>query len=135
MSRLNILDASAVLARFQEESGRELVDAALDSGPCCISAVNACEVLTKLCEKDMPLEVAEAALNKLELHILSFDTEAATLAASLRIRTKPIGASLGDRACLALAERIALTGDTPVVYTAERAWTKIKWPFKVVAIR
>ena len=135
MSKVSILDASAVLAYLQQEKGQDRVEAALDAGECWLNAVNLCEVLGKLCEKGMPLEEAQAAIDDLGVVVTDFGLELAGLAASLRMRTKPIGASLGDRACLALAEQTAKTDKSPTVYTAEQAWAKLKWPFKVVVIR
>ncbi len=135
MSRINVLDASAVLAYLQQEKGQDRVEAALDAAPCWMTTVNTCEVLSKLCEKGMPPKEAEAAVDDLGLVVMDFDAQLARLAASLRVRTRAIGASLGDRACLALAQQVAHTQDTPVVQTAERAWTQLKWPFKVVVIR
>jgi ribonuclease VapC len=135
VSKVNVLDASAVLAYLQQEKGQDRVEEALDALPCWLTAVNLCEVLGKLCEKGMPLEEAQAAVNDLGLTVTSFDADLAALAALLRVRTKPIGASLGDRACLALAQQAAHADVAPVVYTAEQAWTKLKWPFKVVVIR
>ena len=135
MSKVGVLDASAVLAYLQQEKGQDRVEAALDSGPCWVTTVNVCEVLGKLCEKGMPPREAQAAVNDLGLIVMNFDAELAALAAFLRVRTKPIGASLGDRACLALAEQAAHTHLAPTVFTTEKAWTKLKWPFKVVVIR
>ena len=135
MDKANVLDASAVLAYLQEEKGQDRIEAALDESPCLLSAVNLCEVLGKLCEKGMPLQEAQAAVNALGLNIIDFDKALAGLAALLLARTSTIGASLGDRACLALAEQVIRAQATPVVFTAEKAWAKLKWPFKVVVIR
>ena len=135
MSKVSVLDASAVLAYLQQEKGQDHVEAALEAGPCWLSTVNLCEVLGKLCDKGMPAEEARAAVDDLGLAVMNFDAESAALAATLRARTKSIGASLGDRACLALAEQAAKSHVTPIVYTAEQAWAKLKWPFKVTVIR
>jgi len=135
VSKVNVLDASAVLAYLQQEKGQDRVEAAMDSGPCWLTTVNLCEVLGKLFEKGMPPREARAALDDLGLVVVDFDAELAALAAFMRVRTRPIGASLGDRACLALAERAAQTQSAPLVYTAEQSWARLKWPFKVVVIR
>ncbi len=135
MSNVNVLDASAVLAYLQEEKGQNRIEAALDAGTCWLSTVNMCEVLGKLCEKGMPPQEAQATVNDLGLKVINFDADLAALAAFLRVRTKPIGASLGDRACLALAQQASKTKVAPVVFTAEKAWARLKWPFKVVVIR
>jgi PIN domain nuclease of toxin-antitoxin system len=135
VSKVSVLDASAALAYLQQEKGQDVLEAALDEGPCWMTTVNACEVLSKLCENGMPPREAQAALSDLGLTEVSFDAELARLAAFLRVRTKPIGASLGDRACLALAERANQGQATAIVYTAEKAWAKLKWPFDIVLIR
>lgn len=135
MSSVSILDASAVLAYLQGERGHERVEVALDAGPCWLTAVNLCEVLGKLCDHAMPLDAAQAAVAGLGLSVVDFDAELAGRVALLRQKTKSIGASLGDRACLALAGRVTAPEARPVVYTAEKSWTKLKWPFKIVAIR
>ena len=135
MSEVVVLDASAVLAFLQRENGQERVAAALKDRPCWVTTVNTCEVLGKLCEKGMPLDKAQLALDHLKLVVVDFNAELARLAAGLRVRTKTIGASLGDRACLALAQRAAEIEDAAVVYTTEQAWGRLDWPFRVVAIR
>jgi len=135
VSDVRIIDASAALAYLQQEKGQDRVEAAFDEGPCVMSAVNACEVLGKLCEGGMPPEEAGAAFDDLALTVVDFGAELARQAAFLRVPTRAIGASLGDRACLALARHLADAEDTPIVYTAEKAWTRLKWPFKIVVIR
>jgi ribonuclease VapC len=135
VSSVSILDASAVLAYLQEEKGYDRVEAALDAGLCWLTTVNMCEVLGRLCDHAMPPEEARAAVDDLGVTIVNFDAVLAAQAAFLRIRTNRIGASLGDRACLALAEQASGTGARPVVYTAEKAWTRLTWAFKLVVIR
>jgi ribonuclease VapC len=136
VSNVNVIDASAILAYLQGEKGEEMVEAALDAGECWVTTVNYCEVMSKLCEKGMPLEEAGRAFDDLGLMLVDFDQELAGRAAEMRLRTMGIGASLGDRACLALAEREAERKSARVaVYTAEHSWKKLKWPFKVAVIR
>ncbi len=135
MSKISILDASAVLAYLQEEKGQDCVEAALDAGPCWLTTVNLCEILSKLCGCAMPPDEAQAAVGDLGLTLVDFDAELAGMAAVLRIHTKRIGASLGDRACLALGHRTQNTETDTVVYTAEKVWAKVQWPFKIVVIR
>src|ERR1041384_3422163 len=128
------MDASAVLAYLNDENGAQRVEAALEASA-WITTVNYCEVLSKLCEKGMPHAEAAEAVAALGMAIMPFDQGMAIRAAAMRRRTSEIGASLGDRACLALAEGTLQTRFTPTAYTAERSWAKIKWPFKVVVIR
>lgn len=135
MSDLNVLDASAVIALLQAEKGDDMVRAAIHERPCCWSTVNYCETIAKLCGKGMPNADARTAVDKINVQVVSFDRDMAGRAAFLRVPTKNIGASLGDRACLALAGFLLESGDIPVVYTAEKIWTKIPWKFKLVLIR
>ena len=135
VSKVNIIDASAALAYMQGEKGAEVMDEALDQCPSWITAVNYCEILGNLMEKGMPQTEARIAAADLGLEIIDFNQDLACRVAALRQTTKAIGASLGDRACLALAEQAAETGKVPVVYTAERAWSKLKWRFKIILIR
>jgi PIN domain nuclease of toxin-antitoxin system len=65
------------------------------------------------------------------LESIPFDLEQSDLASFYYARRNPYNLSLGDCACLALAE--ALKED---ILTAEHAWKKIPdLPFKVVLIR
>jgi PIN domain nuclease of toxin-antitoxin system len=59
-----------------------------------------------------------------------FDEELARGAGALRPATKSLGLSLGDRACLALAQREGLP-----VLTADRAWAKLAVGVEVKVIR
>lgn len=131
MSNVSVLDASAVLASLKGEKGEDRVDEALDAGPCYMTSVNLCEVLGKLCDWGMALPQAKSVVDDLGIIVTDFDSELAAVAAGMRARTRAIGASLGDLACLALAHQTH--GAT--VITAERDWAKLKWPFKVVVIR
>jgi len=135
VSDINIVDASAILAYLQQEKGQDIIEAALDAQPSLITTVNYCEVLSKLCEKGMPADEAQAAVNDLGLIFVDFNLDLAHRAAAMRPKTMSIGASLGDRACLALAQKRADDGDHAVLFTAEQLWLKLKWPFKIVAIR
>lgn len=138
----NVLDASAILAYLQREKGSDVIEAALDAGPTLVTTVNFAEVLGKLHEKGMPLDEARLAFDSLGTTLVAFDASLALLCAKLRPRTLSIGASLGDRACLALAQKLsqdapagAGAGHAPMCYTAEHAWAKVHWPFKLVVIR
>jgi ribonuclease VapC len=137
VSDVSVIDASAVLAYLQQEKGEAVVEAALDAGVSWITTVNYCEVLSKLGEKGMPIDEAAGAVDDIGMTLIDFDARLARQAAQLRKRTIPIGASLGDRACLALAHRSVEQPESSraTVYTAEQNWSKLKWPFKIVQIR
>ncbi len=124
-----VLDASALLALLQAEQGSEQVRAALVSGA-VMSAVNFSEVVAKLSELDMDAVAIRLVLEPLGLPISTFDIDAAYGAGLLRRPTKAAGLSLGDRACLGLAQRLHL----PVV-TTDRAWQDLALDVPVHVIR
>ena len=122
-----ILDASAILAVLQNESGKEKVEVILDSS--AIGRVNLTEILTSLINKGSSLEDAVAAVDSLEIPVIEFDRVQSERSAKLRPLTKHLGLSLGDRACLALA----IEKDATAV-TADRNWTKLNF-CKIETIR
>lgn len=122
------LDASALVAFLFREAGHEKVAAVLDEA--WMSTVNLAEVLS-LFSRDG--HDPDAALNRLlasPIRFVTFDTDAAAEAASLAPRAKPLGLSLGDRACLALARRHYVAA-----MTADRAWAEHDWGVPVECIR
>ncbi len=135
MSSINILDASAILAIMLREKGHESLGPIVETGNCLVTTVNYCEVLSKLSEHGMPTGEALSAFEELQATLIDFDADLALRAAALRVRTRTIGASIGDRACLALAEKTAESAVTPIVYTSDHSWSKLKWGFRVVNIR
>ena len=109
---LTILDASALMALVHREAGHQRVEAVLGSS--AISAVNFSEVVAKLCDRGIPLDLVHIQLSALQLDVIGFDEDQAVKAGSLRPQTRSLGLSFGDRACLALAmikRGIALTAD------------------------
>ncbi len=123
-----VLDASAVLALLLGEPGADFVRARLAGGKW--SAVNYAEVLTRLAELTGSVENTRARVDGLELAVVPLDADQAAITATLRSATKPLGLSLGDRACLALS----LASQLPVL-TADQAWTKIKIGLRIELIR
>jgi Uncharacterized protein conserved in bacteria len=113
-----VLDASAVLALIFLEPGSDVVDRILHGS--LMSTVNVAEALTKLVQDRVNLREAVEEISKLNLEIIDFDFEAATKAAELRLLTKHLGLSLGDRACLALAIQ-----HDAVAVTADKSWAKL----------
>jgi ribonuclease VapC len=124
-----VLDASALLVLLKGETGSERVIEALMDGA-AISAVNFSEVVAKLREGGMLEEAIHESLDSLELDIVEFDTEFAYQAGLLRPLTKSAGLSLGDRACLALAQNLNLPA-----LTADRAWDGLSLGIRVQVIR
>ncbi|HTT78949.1 MAG TPA: type II toxin-antitoxin system VapC family toxin [Stellaceae bacterium] len=123
-----VADASAILAALKNEpfgkfDPRRMVKAS-------ISAVNLCEVLTKLVDDGLTDAQAETAVVALDLRVYAFERREAHAAAQLRVRTRHAGLSLGDRACLALGNRLGCP-----VLTADRAWANVDVGVEIVLIR
>jgi ribonuclease VapC len=123
-----VLDASALLALFNDEPGAQAVLDALD-GPCLISAVNQTEVLTKLLDKGLSKAEAASVMESVEIQVLAFEASQSLDAAWLRLETRTVGLSLGDRACLALArsrKAVALTADRPWSQVADAVGVTVR---------
>jgi PIN domain nuclease of toxin-antitoxin system len=125
---VSVLDASALVAYLFEEPGAEVVGEVIDRA--CISSVNFSEVLTRAAKDGFrPAEFA-VDINQFGLQVVPFTTEDALTAASLEPETRPLGLSLGDRACLSLG----LARAQPV-YTADRIWSRLNVGARIVLIR
>ena len=122
-----VLDSSAVLALLLAERGSERVQAALPGA--LLSTVNLAEVVTKLCERGMPAAAAGAAVEAIGVELVNFTGEHALLTGELRTRTRSAGLSLGDRACLSLAQLYGVPA-----LTADAAWASVSG-LDVVCIR
>lgn len=123
-----VLDASALLAYLQRESGGDSVGRVLRGA--LMSTVNWAEVVQRVPNQDMGRLGLRGDLESLGLSFEPFSAVHAEIAGQLREATKTLGLSLGDRACLALGmDRDAL------VYTADRAWTKLSIGVEVESVR
>jgi ribonuclease VapC len=111
-----LLDASALLAYLQREPGFEAVREALREGA-GISAVNLAEVVGKLKSKGKDPDRILRRLLAMGLEVLPFTLEEALEAGALDPLTRPLGLSLGDRACLAAGKVHRLP-----VLTTDRSW-------------
>jgi PIN domain nuclease of toxin-antitoxin system len=115
-----VIDSSALLAFIKDESTTfEELEVLLPKS--VISSVNACEVATVMLRLGIPYDTIEGLINETIGEIIPFNKEQYLTAAKLWSTTKPYGLSLGDRACLALAECMKLP-----VYTADRIWANLK---------
>jgi ribonuclease VapC len=123
-----VLDASALLAFVNREPGAEKVTAVL--GEAMISAVNLCEVVTKLALRGSAPDRILATLTESELEVVDFDRALAEAAGLLAVHTRGRGLSLGDRVCLALARREGVAA-----LTADNAWRKIDLGIDIQFIR
>jgi PIN domain nuclease of toxin-antitoxin system len=123
-----VLDASALMAVLREEPGAAAVEAVLDHA--AISAVNLSEVQAKLVERGTASDLAWSSLVDLDLEVIDFDAAQARVAGDLRRLTRAQGLSLGDRACLALAQTLGLSA-----MTADRAWTGLEVGIEIRTLR
>jgi PIN domain nuclease of toxin-antitoxin system len=111
---MTVIDASALLAFVQGESGADVVEAALDGEAVC-SAVNWSEVAQKVLAEDRNWDLVRSLLVSYGLVVEPVVAEDAEWAA--RRWRRGDGLSIADRLCLALAERVDVD-----VLTADAAW-------------
>jgi PIN domain nuclease of toxin-antitoxin system len=123
-----VLDASALLAFVNGEPGAEKVASVL--GDAMISAVNYAEAITKLALRSSSINRTLAELTEAELEIINFDRPLAEATGLLATLTRTRGLSLGDRACLALAQREEAT-----TLTADHEWGEIELGIEIKFIR
>ncbi len=125
---VSVLDASAVLALLNDETGAEQVADWL--GDALISSVNWSEVAERSLSIGLGVGGLRDEMEALGLRVAGFDAVHAELAAVLREPTREAGLSLADRACLALAGDL----DIPVL-TADRAWAGLDVGIEIEVIR
>ncbi len=123
-----VLDASAVLAAMLGEPGAEEVRAALPAA--LLGSVNAAEVVTKLIRYGAGSDASVGAVRALDCLIVPIDERLGLRAGALHALTSKHGLSLGDRVCLALAQREGLP-----VLTAHRAWAALDIGIEIRLIR
>ncbi len=128
MSDAFVLDASALLCLLHDEKGADRVSEALPRS--IISAVNLSEAIAKLADVGLSPKRISAAIEALQLAVVSFDEEQAEVAGLLRPKTKRLGLSFGDRACLALGRR-----RKAVVLTCDNAWSSLDLGVAVEQLR
>lgn len=114
-----VIDASAILAYAFAEKGAARVERWIDDGA-SVSALTVQETVSKLCQTGMALGEADELIRSLGLAVHALDLDLAVRAGGMFSLTKPFGLSHGDRACLALGQKLAV----PVV-TADKAWSKV----------
>lgn len=123
-----VLDASALLAYLFREPGHERVAGVMDDA--CISAVNLSEVIGRFVRDGHDGDEVRRRIAGLSIEVVPFGAPDAALAASLLTRTRRLGLSLGDRACLALALARGV-----VALTADGDWKRLRGGPRVEVIR
>jgi PIN domain nuclease of toxin-antitoxin system len=123
-----VLDASALLAMLQGETGSGMV--LRHAAESWISAANMAEVYGKLMTRGVPSQPAiETAFGAVK-GVVAFNDGQARMAATLLQHTRALGLSLGDRACLALGMQRKLP-----VLTADKAWKTLRVGVEIRVIR
>jgi PIN domain nuclease of toxin-antitoxin system len=116
---------------LHEEPGAEIFAQQFDLlENATMSAVNIAEAYGKLVGMGIASEDAWGAVIAPIPEIADFDAEQAKIVGSMVAQTRSLGLSLGDRACLALG--IALKAP---IYTADRAWKKLRLGVSIRVIR
>ena len=123
-----VLDASALIALLMGEPGNTVVKAAMP-GP-VISSVNLAETVAYMVDRGAPVDRVRSMVAEAPVETIAFDSELAFTAGALRAATRRFGLSLGDRACLALAQRLNLP-----VLTADRQWARVDIGVEIRLIR
>ena len=102
-----VLDASALLAAIQQETGGDKVQDVIEHA--VISSVNWSEVLQKLQRVGVDTDAMTEAFYALGFEVVPFTVEDAKFAAELWPVSKSKGLSLADRSCLALGASKSFT--------------------------
>ena len=123
-----VLDASALLAVIHREEGGEKVRRRLNDG--LVSTVNFAEVAARLADRGISADEIAETIGLLGVQVVPFTEAQALLSGMLRPRTRHLGRSLGDRACLALALERGVQA-----ITADRAWAGLDVDVRVEVVR
>jgi ribonuclease VapC len=129
-----VLDVSAFLAYLRNEAGASAVEAALLQGA-FISVINWAEVLSKVADlgndpQALMQSLETQGLLGRDLEIIAMTPMDAVAIALLRPLTKSMGLSLGDRACIALGQRLGLP-----ILTGDRVWAGLSLSTEIRLIR
>lgn len=117
---MTLLDASAIIAFLQGEPGAAVVRQALQTGRCVVGAANLAEVIAKSIDRGIAPETIKAILAELSFTVIDVKAEDGAQAGWMRSQTRPFGLNLGDRLCLATAQRLKAK-----VLIADRPWLNV----------
>lgn len=131
-SKIVVLDASAVLACLAEESGSGIVQERLENADCYISSVILGEIVARGSRVSVEHATRLAHLTKsMNITVVAFDEAQAIASGLLEPVTRKKGLSLGDRACLALAQQL----EAAEVLTADKVWLELGLQLNIINIR
>jgi PIN domain nuclease of toxin-antitoxin system len=120
--------SSAIIALIEKEPGAEAAE------PYVVNAltltVNFTEVVGYFSRRIESESALRSIVRPFTKNIVPYDAEMAFMAGHLVCKTRHLGLSLGDRACLALG----ITKKLPV-FTADRLWAKLNLPVEVQLLR
>ncbi|MBX9843589.1 MAG: type II toxin-antitoxin system VapC family toxin [Xanthobacteraceae bacterium] len=123
-----VLDASAVLALYLDEPGAETTESIVAGA--LLSSVNYTEVVSRAIDRGHSFDRVLMSLARMAFIVVAHDLPLARRAGELRLLTRRFGLSVGDRACLALAERERLPA-----YTTDRMWTNLNLGIDIRLVR
>ncbi|PKB64489.1 MAG: twitching motility protein PilT [SAR202 cluster bacterium Io17-Chloro-G2] len=123
-----VLNASALLAFSHGEEGAGEVGPLLSSS--VISSVNWAEVLQRVISAGSDVRGKREDMESLGLQIHPFTADDAEATARLWATGRQVGLSMGDRACLSLAQMLGLPA-----LTADRVWATLDLNVEVRLIR
>ena len=113
-----VLDASALLALVLGEPGGDRIQNILTD--CAMTAVNLGEVVGHFARVGSSEADIRLMLDPLPFLRVALDEELAFIAGLMLPATRQAGLSFGDRACLALANKLGVRA-----LTADRAWRHV----------
>lgn len=119
-----ILDASAILAFINEETGADIVADVLDDST--ISAINLTEAYSKLIRAGADVEKTHAMLQQCCPDVTPVDRDQAQTAGIIHAATAKHNISYADSLCLALG---ACTEKT--IMTGDQKWKELELEFDV----
>ena len=124
-----VLDASALIAYLKQEKGYKEVSDAIAKGA-AISAVNLAEVYAKIVSEGLSLDQVSPRFKALGLIVVPFGEDEAKISSEIYPICRPLGLSLGDRACLCLGLKLGLP-----VLTADKTWSKLNLKIDIRILR
>jgi ribonuclease VapC len=123
-----VLDASALVAVVKHEPGADRVATALPAA--VVAAPNWAEMLEVLGKSGRDADVVGRRFKTVGVEVEPVTEDDAEAVARLARPTANRDLSLGDRFCLAVAERLGRPA-----YTSDQAWAKAATEAKIVMIR